>query len=76
MKGEVKEKRMMREGIHYALHVGAWACLPSKCWWHAHPKWFKEILQELVSNNKMRLGYLNDEYMYGFKTKGKHGGTK
>lgn len=75
MKNEPKEKRIMREGIHKALSVGAYTTIHSLCWWHEHPKWFKEILQELIDNDKMRLGYLSDKYMYGFKTKGKHGAT-
>ena len=75
MKKEPKEKRLMRYGIHKKLQVGAFAVSRWECWWIEHPKWFKEILQELIENDKMRLGYLSDEYMYGFKTKGKHGAS-
>jgi hypothetical protein len=75
MKEEPKEKRLIRYWVHKALFCGAYYVGPYSSSYAEHPKWFKEILQELIDNDKMRLGYLNDEYMYGFKTKGKHGAS-
>lgn len=71
MKKESKNKKLTRYWIHRALRVGAFCPMG----YRNNPKLFTEILQEIINNPKMRNGYLSDEYMYGFKTKGKHGAS-